>query len=140
MNLIPMCVDLEPIVKSRITNPSVLVLEASLETHLYPAENSPNKIFVYLILVVLELDANQELTDLEVTDLSVLVHLVLEETLCSHVPEVNVKMIVNAPPHRLASTLSVRTLVEMHVALVLNARLSTMVLFALAPMDTLATP
>lgn len=136
-----MFVDLEPIVKSRITNPSVLVLEASLEIHLNPAENLQNKIFVHLILVVLEQDANQELTvDLEVTDLSVLVHLAIEGTHCSLVPEVNVKMIVNAPLHRLASILSVRTLVEMLVALVLSAKLSIMVLFALVPMDTLEIP
>jgi len=136
-----MFVDLEPTVKSRITNLSVPAQEALLEIHLYPAESSQNKIFVLQTHVGLELDANQELTDdLEVTDQSVLVPLASEEIPWSPVLEENVRMTVNAQQAKPASTSNVRTPAQMHVVLVPNARLSIMVLYVLVLMDTLVTP
>jgi len=116
VNPIPMFVDPEPTVKSRTTNPSALVPEASLEIHLCLAESSPRKTCANPILVDLELDANLDLTDLEVTDRFVLVHQATEEIHCCHVPEANVKTIVNAQPPKLASILPAKIRVKMLVA------------------------
>merc|ERR1712029_783104 len=61
---IPMYVDLEPIAKSKITNPSVLVREDLLVIHLFHAGNSPVKTCAFPILVDQVPNANLEMTGL----------------------------------------------------------------------------
>ena len=73
MNLIPMYVDLEPIAKSKITNPSVLVREDLLVIHLFHAGNSPVKTCAFPILVDQVPNANLEMTGLVQIDPCVLV-------------------------------------------------------------------
>ena len=73
MNLIPMYVDLEPTAKSKITNPSVLVLEDLPVIHSYLVGNSPAKICAFPILADQELNANLEMTGLVQIDPCVLV-------------------------------------------------------------------
>ena len=73
VNLIPMYVDLEPIAKSKITNPSVLVREDLLVIHLFHAGNSPVKTCAFPILVDQVPNANLEMTGLVQIDPCVLV-------------------------------------------------------------------
>lgn len=139
MNLIPMYVDLEPTAKSKITNPSVLVLEDLPVIHSYLVGNSPAKICAFPILADQELNANLEMTGLVQIDLCVLVLLDTVAILWFLVLEVNAKMIVNAEVIKPVSTSLVKTLVKMLVESVLNAKLSIMVRSVLVPMDTWVT-
>jgi len=80
VNLIQMSVEVEPIVKSKIINPSVLALEASLVTLLSLVESLQGKTFVLLILVDLVPPANLAMTGLAVTGQFVPALLASEET------------------------------------------------------------
>ena len=80
VNLIQMSVEVEPIVKSKIINPSVLALEASLVTLLSLVESLQGKTFVLLILVELVPAANLAMTGLAVTGQFVPALLASEET------------------------------------------------------------
>ena len=71
MNLIQMCVDLEPSVKSKTTNQFAHAQEVSLVIHLYLVANLLNKICVILTLVEMVPLVNQEMTGQAVTDLFV---------------------------------------------------------------------
>jgi len=102
--------------------------------HLYLVENLHEKICVLPILVDLEPAANLEMTDLDQTDLSVLVLLVSEETLWYLAPEESVKMTVNVQQVRHVSTFNVKILAKMLVELELNVNQSTMVLSVLVLM------
>lgn len=102
--------------------------------------NSPGKICVLPILVVLEPLASLEVTDLDQTGLFVLVPLDSEEILWYLVQEESVKMILNVAPAKHVLTSSAKTLVKMLVELELNVNQSTMVLSVLALMVTLEIP
>jgi uncharacterized membrane protein len=80
VNLIQMSVEVVPIVKSKIINPSVLALEASLVTLLSLVESLQGKTFVLLILVDLVPPANLAMTGLAVTGQFVPALLASEET------------------------------------------------------------
>jgi len=139
VNLIPMYVDLEPIAKSKITNPSVLVREDLLVIHLFHAGNSPVKTCAFPILVDQVPNANLEMTGLVQIDPCVLVLLDIVVILWFLVQEVNAKMIVNAEVIKPVSISLAKTLVKMLVESVLNAKLSIMVPSVLVPMDTWVT-
>ena len=81
MNLIQMCVDLEPNVKLRTTNQFAHAQEVSLEIHLSHVANLPNKICVILTLVETVPLVNPEMTGQAVTDLFVPALKAIEEIL-----------------------------------------------------------
>ena len=83
-----MYADLVPIVRSKITNLSVLVPVDSLVILSFRAVSSRVKICVYLILVGLERNANLEMIGRVVIDLCVLVLLDSVEILSFLAPEV----------------------------------------------------
>lgn len=75
-----MYVDKAQTVKSKATNPYVLVLEDILVTHSRAAENSLVKIFVHLTPVEMGLNVSLVMTGLDQTVQFVHAHLALEET------------------------------------------------------------
>ena len=81
MNLIQMCVDLEPNAKLRTTNQFAHAQEVLLEIHLSHVANLPNKICVILSLVEMVPHVNPEMTGQAVTDLFVPALKAIEEIL-----------------------------------------------------------
>lgn len=104
--------------------------------HLCLVVNSREKICVPPILVVLEQDVSLAMTDLDQTGLYVPALPVSEAIPWYLVQEENVKMIVNVPPHRHATTSNAKIPAKTLAELKLSANQSTMVLSALALMDS----
>ena len=99
VNPTQMCAVPVPIVRSKITNPSVLVPVVSLATHLSHAESLPEKICVLPTLVDLEPLANLEMIDRAVTGLYVLVLLDTVVIPWSLVLEVNFSKVLGFGPY-----------------------------------------
>jgi len=97
--------------------------------------NSQKEICVTPILVVMEPDVSPATIDLDQTGLCVPVTQVSEEIPWLDVPEESVKMIVNVPPHRHASTSNAKIPAKTLAELKLSANQSTMVLSALVLVD-----
>ena len=129
-NLIQTYADKEQTAKSKIISQFAHVQEDTPVIHSEAAVSLPEKIFVNLTHVEMELNASLAMIVVVLIDQFVHVHQEQEGTHWENVPRVNANMTTNVEVKEPVTTLNAQILVLMHVDKVLNVEPGIMELFA----------